>query len=406
MVRLLQSGLIKPEDLARKYANELFATEIMLLAYYVSAVNIETTYNALREEEALRNGQEPPEYQPFMGIALADTFQIHEDGDIPDLEIFADNNATIERQKEAPINVIVGNPPYSAGQSSANDLNANLKYPSLDTRIAETYAANSTSTNKNSLYDSYLRAFRWATDRIGHQGVVAFVTNNGWIDGNTGAGVRLSMAEDFTDVYVINLRGNSRTSGETAKKEGGNVFDIRVGVSVFVGVKDPARSQFTIHYYSAGDYETKGDKLAFANTARLESLPWSHIAPNDAGDWINQRSEEFSGWLAIGEKKSDSATFFKTFSRGVETGRDAWVYSSSRETLKEYVQETLNFFNSAICQINPKEKPKDFLKRNPQFADKEKSVGLQPWNNVCQSKKSWSLKKIRSYSLHIALSQR
>lgn len=383
MVRLLQSGLIKPEDLARKYANELFATEIMLLAYYVSAVNIETTYNALREEEALRNGQEPPEYQPFMGIALADTFQIHEDGDIPDLEIFADNNATIERQKEAPINVIVGNPPYSAGQSSANDLNANLKYPSLDTRIAETYAANSTSTNKNSLYDSYLRAFRWATDRIGHQGVVAFVTNNGWIDGNTGAGVRLSMAEDFTDVYVINLRGNSRTSGETAKKEGGNVFDIRVGVSVFVGVKDPALSQFTIHYYSAGDYETKGDKLAFANTARLESLPWSHIAPNDAGDWINQRSEDFNTWPVIGDKKSNNLKFFETFSAGLKTGRDSWAYGRTREKLLQNLETLTATYQLATKELqrwltqegitNPKEADvTEFLRSHPQFADTTK----------------------------------
>lgn len=220
-VRLLQSGLIKPEDIARKYANELFATEIMLLAYYVSAVNIETTYNALRTEEAQRNGLPTPEYVPFTNIALADTFQIHEGGDIPDLEIFRDNNATIERQKNAPINVVIGNPPYSAGQKSANDLNANLKYPSLDKRIAETYAAKSTATNKNSLYDSYLRAFRWATDRIGDQGVMAFVSNGGWIDGNTGDGVRLSMAEDFTDLYVFNLRGNQRTAGEQSRKEGG-----------------------------------------------------------------------------------------------------------------------------------------------------------------------------------------
>lgn len=190
-VRLLQSGLITPEDLARKYANELFATEIMLLAYYVSAVNIETTYNALREEAALRNGEPVPEYVPFTNIALADTFQIHEEGDIPDLNIFRENNETIERQKKAPINVVIGNPPYSAGQKSANDLNANLKYPSLDKRIAETYAAKSTATNKNSLYDSYLRAFRWATDRIGDQGVVAFVSNGGWIDGNTGGGSSL-----------------------------------------------------------------------------------------------------------------------------------------------------------------------------------------------------------------------
>lgn len=166
MVRLLQSGLIKPEDLARKYASELHATEIMLLAYYVATANIEMTYNALRAEAALRDGLPEPDYVPFDGIALADTFQVYEDGDVLDLEVFRENNAAITRQIEAPINVIVGNPPYSVGQSSANDLNANLKYPTLDKRIEETYAAKSTATNKNSLYDSYLRAFRWATDRV------------------------------------------------------------------------------------------------------------------------------------------------------------------------------------------------------------------------------------------------
>ncbi|HIX80175.1 MAG TPA: DEAD/DEAH box helicase family protein, partial [Candidatus Corynebacterium faecipullorum] len=238
-VRLLQSGLIKPEDLARKYANELFATEIMLLAYYVSAVNIETTYNALREEAALRNGEPAPEYVPFTNIALADTFQIHEEGDIPDLNIFRENNETIERQKKAPINVVIGNPPYSVGEKSANDLNQNLKYPSLDSRLAQTYVARSTGVRKAQLYDSYLRAFRWATDRIGDRGVVAFVSNGGWIDGNTGDGVRLSMAEDFTDLYVFNLRGNMRNSNW--REEGGQIFGAgsQTTIAVFIGVKDP-----------------------------------------------------------------------------------------------------------------------------------------------------------------------
>lgn len=342
MVRLLQSGIIKPEDLARKYASELFATEIMLLAYYVSAVNIETTYNALRAEEAKRNNQPEPAYEPFMGIALADTFQIHEDGDIPDLEIFAENNASIERQKQATINVVIGNPPYSAGQTSANDLNANQKYPSLDARIAETYAAKSTAQLKNSLYDSYLRAFRWATDRIGDQGVVAFVTNNGWIDGNTGDGVRLSIADEFTDLYVINLRGNSRTAGENAKREGGNVFDIRVGVSVLVGVKDPAHSQFSIHYYGSDDYESKAGKLALVNSARIANLPWIQITPNTEGDWLNQRSEDFGNWPSIHE------SFFAIYSGGLKTNRDVWAYNFDLGSLASNVQLCMDTFNRTV----------------------------------------------------------
>lgn len=312
-VRLLQSGLIKPEDLARKYANALFTTEITLLAYYVSAVNIETTYNSLMAEAALRDGKAAPEYVQFRNIAVADTFQIHEEGDISDLFKFKDNNATIERQKQAPINVVIGNPPYSAGQTSANDLNANVKYPALDARIAETYAAKSTATNKNSLYDSYLRAFRWATDRIGDQGVVAFVTNNGWIDGNTGDGIRLSLVDDFTDMYVVNLRGNSRTAGDLAKREGGNVFDIRVGVSVFIGVKDPTKQQPEIHYVGAVDYMNKMEKIDFVTHATMDNLSWQEIVPNEWGDWLNQRSADFETWPIIGEKKGNSIKFFDAF---------------------------------------------------------------------------------------------
>ena len=370
-VRLLQSGLIKPEDLARKYASELFATEIMLLAYYVSAVNIETTYNALREEAAQRNGEQVPEYVPFSNIALADTFQIHEDGDIPDLQIFQENNATIERQKNAPINVVIGNPPYSAGQKSANDLNANLKYPSLDKRIAETYAEKSTATNKNSLYDSYLRAFRWATDRIGDQGVVAFVSNGGWIDGNTGDGVRLSMAEDFTDLYVFNLRGNARTAGEQRRMEGGNVFDAgsRTNVAITIGIKDPNKSGFQLHYRDIGDYLTAAEKLKIVDTSTVDTVDWQPISPNFHGDWLNQRSVEFATWPVLGEKKGDSTTFFSTFSAGLQTNRDAWVYSFSAKSIEHQIETLKNTYSAALELIQPEQSAQTVLEEDSRLVD-------------------------------------
>lgn len=200
IVRLLQAGIIRPEDLARKFAHELHANDIMLLAYYVAAVNIETTYNALQLERAVRDGEPEPAYVPFDGIVLTDTFQMTEADDQLDKTVFAQNNERAERQLQRPINVIIGNPPYSAGQSSANDMNANLKYPTLDARIENTYAERSTATNKNSLYDSYLRAFRWATDRVGENGIVAFVSNGGWIDGNTADGIRLSLADEYSEL--------------------------------------------------------------------------------------------------------------------------------------------------------------------------------------------------------------
>lgn len=383
MVRLLQSGLIKPEDMARKYANELFATEIMLLAYYVSAVNIETTYNALREEAAQRNGEPTPDYVPFMNIALADTFQVHEDGDIPDLNIFRENNATIERQKNAPINVVIGNPPYSAGQKSANDLNANQKYPSLDKRITDTYVAKSTATNKNSLYDSYLRAFRWATDRIGDQGIVAFISNGGWIDGNTGDGVRLSMAEDFTDLYVFNLRGNARTAGEQRRKEAGNVFRDggRTTIAVMIGIKDPTESGFQLHYRDIGDYLTAEEKLSIVDSSSIETIDWQSIKPNKEGDWLNQRSEEFEKWPVIGEKKGSATTFFNIFSRGLESGRDSWVYSYTQNQLEFQVKKLEDAYNEARRSFQYEKIEKngkgealvsDFLKSQPHFADPQR----------------------------------
>ena len=217
LTRLLQSGLITPADIERKYSNELHANEIMLLAYYIAAVNIETTHHALTGKSA-----DTDEYEPFPGIVLADTFQISERGDTLDLDVFAANNDRITRQLQTSINVIVGNPPYSVGQASANDLNANIKYPAADKRIEATYAKRSTGGRKAQLYDSYIRAFRWATDRIGERGIVAFVSNGGWIDGNTADGIRFTFAGEYSRIYIYNLRGNMKKPNW--KEEGGQIF--------------------------------------------------------------------------------------------------------------------------------------------------------------------------------------
>ncbi|MFD6728156.1 DEAD/DEAH box helicase [Corynebacterium xerosis] len=367
MVRLLQSGLIEPEDLPRKYAEELYATEIMLLAYYVSAANIETTFNALQAEAALRRDEPAPDYVPFANIALADTFQIHEDGDIPDLNVFSANNDTIERQKAAPINVVIGNPPYSAGQTSANDLNANVKYPSLDECIAQTYAKKSTASLKNKLYDSYLRAFRWATDRVGEQGLVAFVSNGGWLDGNTGDGVRLSMAEDFTDLYVFNLRGNARTAGIARQKEAGNVFGAgsRTNVSITIGVKDPEKKGFTLHYRDIGDYLSAEEKLDIVKANTIDTIEWQSITPNEFGDWITQRSNVFHQWPGLDTGKTDVPRFFSQKGPGVNSARDAWAYSSSRRLLTGRIRMLANYFNELGSETEIAE---DKIKWSAKFA--------------------------------------
>ena len=382
IVRLLESGLIRPEDTARKYAKELHATEIMLLAYYVAAVNIEMTYNSLRAEEAKRDGKPEPEYVPFNGIALADTFQVHEDDDALDLEIFEENNERIEQQKSAPIQVIVGNPPYSAKQNKANDLNANLKYPTLDTRIESTYAARSVSTNVNSLYDSYLRAFRWATDRIGGQGVVAFVSNGGWLSANSGDGVRLSFTDDFTDIYVLNLRGNQRTAGEESRKEGGKIFGSgsRNTVVITIGVKDPNKSGCEIHYHDVGDYLTTEQKLDIVDHSSLERIKWNLIQPNSYGDWLQQRSVDFGTWPVIGDKKRNGDIIFGSYSGGLASGGDTWRYAAIIKDLSINMSKAIKSckevrlaFEEWLLEVGIT-KPKlqdinEFLKKNPGFAD-------------------------------------
>lgn len=350
----------------------------MLLAYYVAAVNIEMTYNSLRVEAAKRDGKPEPEYVPFNGIALADTFQVHEDDDALDLEIFKENNERIEQQKTVSLQAIVANPPYSSGQNSANDLNANLKYPTLDTRIRRTYVAD--SRNKNSLYDSYLRAFRWATDRIDDQGVIAFITNNGWIDGNTGAGVRLSFVDDFSDIYVYNLRGNSRNSGEQAKREGGNVFNVRVGICVTIAVKDTSQSGCQIHYYEVDDYASREEKLQQVLHSTLDTIEWVQIVANEYGDWLNHRSPEFGMWPVIGDKGKErrNITYFAEYCRGLETSRDAWVYSSALDRLHDSVIKIGENYNCVVADFGaiasdfssgPGEKRvNQFLKKYPQYA--------------------------------------
>lgn len=343
ITRLLQSGLVHPGDLARKYAGELHANEIMLLAYYIAAVNIETTYHALTETE----------YSPFEGIILTDTFQITEDGDSMDTEMFPQNNSRIVKQLAAPIHVIVGNPPYSLRQGNVDDDNANLAYPTLDKRIADTYAKRSTATNKNSLYDSYLRAFRWATDRIGDHGIVAFVSNGGWIDGNTADGIRLSLADEYDRIYVYNLRGNQRTAGELSRREGGKVFGSgsRNTVAIFIGVKDPARTgPCTVHYRDIGDYLTREKKLATVTAESIESIEWQPITPNQHGDWTSQRSSEFGQWPPIGDKSPQAPTLrvFETYSQGINSGRDAWVYNFSSAKVLGNMRDSIDFYNAEV----------------------------------------------------------
>ncbi|MFO0648534.1 MAG: type ISP restriction/modification enzyme [Polyangiales bacterium] len=358
IVRLLQSGLIQPEDLRRKYQHELHANEIVLLAYYIAAINIEETFHALLRTiepsattKATASGDA---YMPFEGIVLTDTFQLAETKGALEERMFPENNRRVRRQKQSPIRVVIGNPPYSTGQDSQNDNNKNLVYEVLDGRIGETYTARSNAKLSRNLYDSYVRALRWASDRVGDKGVVSFVTNNSFLDGNAMDGLRASLIDEFSTIYVFNLRGNQRTSGETSRMEGGKIFGSgsRAGIAISLLIRNPAKTgACELHYHDIGDYLSRDEKLSIIK--RFESIngihrekKWALLQPNKDHDWINQRDPAFYAFLPLGDKEvEDAKKVFETFSLGVVTGRDSWVYNMSSVSLEKAVKRMIATYN-------------------------------------------------------------
>jgi predicted helicase len=362
ITRLLQSGLIKKEDLQRKFKDEIHANEIVLLAYYIAAINIETAYYDALTPDMEGYGS----YHPFQGVCLTDTFQLGEQDDTPQLfsTMFAQNSERVERQKKTPLTVVIGNPPYSVGQKSANDNAQNQSYPKLEQRIADTYVAQSKaqvkSINVKSLYDSYIKAFRWASDRLDETGggIICYISNGGWLGGNAAAGFRKCLEKEFSAVYVFDLRGNQRTSGELSRKEGGKIFGSgsRTPVAVTLLVKNPNKTtdKATIHYRDIGDYLTLKDKLATLIQFRSVASPqmeWTTLTPNEHGDWINQRGDVFETFIPLDtEKKFDEKTqsFFLMYSSGIVTARDSWVYNSSKNEIEKNIRRMIAFYNEQV----------------------------------------------------------
>ncbi len=356
ITRLLQSGLIAPEELEHKYKHELHANEIVLLAYYIAAVNIETVYHELAQGELNKDAP----YEPFKGILLTDTFQMYEQERDMIANLLPDNSERRTRQKELDIRVIIGNPPYSAGQGSANDNAANITYTSLDAKIRETYAAHSSTTNKRALYDSYIRAIRWASDRIGDAGIMAYVSNAGWVDGNAADGLRKCLAEEFSDLYVFHLRGNARTSGEQRRKEKGNVFGegTRTPVAIYLFVKNPnAAEHGRIHFHDIGDYLDQKQKLAIIRDFRsvdgiTSAKGWKTITPDENNDWLDQVDRRFDRFIEIGSKDqaSKAPTVFGMYTSGVKTNRDAWCFNASKQHLWDLIQKASAAYNRYAVQ--------------------------------------------------------
>ncbi|MCA8379471.1 DEAD/DEAH box helicase family protein [Burkholderia cenocepacia] len=349
VARLLQSGLIKQEELPHKYKHEIHANEIVLLAYYIAAINIEAVYH----------GVVGGKYQPFEGICLADTFQMYEKEDMVDA-LLAQNSARRKRQKKLDIRVIFGNPPYSVGQDSANDNNQNVAYPHLDQRITDTYATRSVMTSVKMLYDSYIRAIRWASDRIGDSGVIGFVTNAGFLEAGSSDGLRQCLVDEFSSIYVFHLRGNQRTSGEQSRKEGGKIFGSgsRAPIAISLLVKNPKAEQHgQIYFHDIGDYLGREEKLKkisdFGSVAGIDRADgWKVITPDQHGDWLSQRDNSFSEFIAIGNKKGNADNLFENFSLGVATGRDAWCYNASKAEVSTNMKRMIDFYNSEVERLD------------------------------------------------------
>ena len=359
ITRLIQSGLINKKDLERKYTKELKANEIVLLAYYIASVNIENAYH---------DAMNADDYKPFEGICLTDTFQLGEKMECEDFgeDFFPINGPRARAQRKVPIQVVIGNPPYSIGQKSTNDNISNYKYPDLEKRVDASYAQLGGANNKNALYDSYIKAFRWATDRIDSKsgGVIGFITNGGWLDGGAMDGFRKCLEDEFSKIYVFNLRGNARTQGELRRKERDNVFGMgtRTPVAITILVKKPANQikageKAVIKYFDIGDYLTREQKLAKIKEAEsITHLEMTVLHPNAHGDWINQRNESFGKWTQIEPSQKfdkSSKSWFVVQSLGIGTNRDPWMYNSSKMKLNENVKKTISFYNKEVDRCYP-----------------------------------------------------
>ena len=345
--RMIQMNpIIKKEDLTRKFKEELHANEILLLPYYVASINIEEAYHS-------RMGGR---YKQFPGITLTDTFNMYEQKDNV-LPLFQENKKRIKKQKESAIRVIIGNPPYSVGQKSENDGNKNTVHPLLHKKIEETYVKESNTTFKGALYDSYIKAIRWATDRVGNEGgIIGFVHNASLLNNRSIAGLRKSLEKEFDIIYSFNLRGEAKGSAENQRKEGTGVFgqSTRTPVAITFLIKNPEnrRNKAQIKYYDIGDYLPRKDKLEkIKEFDSVKGIKWENIIPDKYGDWINQRDDAFYQFLSIGNKKDTSNTIFSLHSRGVATSRDSWVYNFNKARVKKNMENMINFYNQELERL-------------------------------------------------------
>ena len=356
---LMDKGEMSYADLVRKYTQELHANEIVLLSYYIAAINIEAVFYDINGEE---------DYLPFEGIVLTDTFESTESEDTLDDSFFGTNDKRLKRQQEKPITAIIGNPPYSIGQGSQNDNNKNISYPKLDKRLSDTYVAKSNAGLTKGLYDSYVKAFRWASDRLKGQGVIGFVTNGGYLNSNSTDGLRAGLYEEFNRLYIFNMRGNAHGLGEIRKKEGGNVFGAgtRTSVAISILVKDGSDNH-EIHYHDIGDYLSQKDKLnIISDFGDISAIDWQSIEPDDNNDWLNQRDPNYQYYSSLVD---DKLSVFNQSAIGIATNRDTWISGFSKDNVIVNSKKLITNYNTELNRLVkvPNEERKHHLNRGEDF---------------------------------------
>lgn len=352
---LLNKGEIDYNDLVRKYTQELHANEIVLLSYYIAAINIEAIFDDINCDDQ--------GHIPFEGIVLTDTFESTEIEDTLDDAFFGPNDQRLKRQKEKPITVIIGNPPYSVGQSSANDNNQNISYPNLDKRLENTYVTKSKSSLNKSAYDSYIKGIRWASDRLQGKGIIGFVTNGSYLDSNSTDGVRACLYKEFNYLYIFNLRGNALGLGENRKKEGGNIFGsgTRTTAAISILVKDGSENH-NIYYHDIGDYLSQKEKLNIIYELKdISNIQWNTIVPDRNNDWINQRDLSY--------EKYDNVVkdVFNNNAVGISTNRDAWVIGFSKDVVLLNSKRLVSNYNSELIRLSNDNEYKKNLNRDSNF---------------------------------------
>ena len=342
IVRIMRE--IRRTALATKYTTELHCNEVMLLPYYIASMNIEHEFY-----------EATGRYQSFEGVCLVDTFELAEDRQL--LLLTPENTQRVEEQKNTPMFVIIGNPPYNAKQVNENDNNRNRKYPTMNVRVKETYSQDSTASNKNQLSDPYVKAIRWASDRIGAEGVIALVTNNSFIDGKAFDGMRKHLADDFDAIYILDLGGNVRKNPKLSGTTH-NVFGIQVGVSInfFVKKRDNANSQSEIFYARLDECWRKDHKYRYLDSKQhYRKIEWKPITPDWRYTWLTEGLHaEFEDFIPIGTKEAKEArseavdVIFKHYGRGVATSRDAWVYNFNQNALTKNMNRLIGTYNAEV----------------------------------------------------------